>query len=258
MKLLTTVTWICVAFGLAGCSRKPSESGIDEKSPAEDITKSMAETKAKPIIKRTMDDLVVDLLKAHPNLKAGIELVPTANHVISMPLTEEVRETEDKAVQRVSEVIASHTDYECSLYKQWLIITPRLNKTQFDAPSTPRICAAPSAKGVPVNDFLRLIKGIRQEEPLTLIRDQLIYTPNEPDGPIDNDEKTAPAFQLLSDIADQLSVRCWRVQHLALKHRDSPGNPDSPSKFILPLKLNLALVRFHAPGAIRSALQQEK
>lgn len=252
MKLPTAVAWICVAFGLAGCSRKLSESRIDEKSPAEDITKNMAETKAKPIIKRTMDDLVVDLLKAHPNLKAGIELVPTANHVISMPLTEEVRETEDKAVQRVSEVIASHTDYECSLYKQWLIITPRLNKTQFDAPSTTRICTAPLAKGVKVNDFLRMIKGIRPEEPLALMRDQLIYTPNEPNSLIDSDEKTAPAFQLLSDIAEQLSVRCWRVQHMAMKLRDSP------EKFVLPLKLNLAMVRFHAPGAIRSALQQQK
>jgi len=233
MKNLLFIINIVLIFAGAGCSPKSPENRRVEKPP-------------RAIRNSSIDDILIELLKAHPNLKAGMELLPTLNDIISAPDEEIVVETEADAASRVSAMVGKHTDYECRYQNHWLTIVPRPQEARFDSPSALRVCVAPAVKGMPVREFLRKIKGARPEEPITLAQDSSFYIPNEPQGEIDSTERTVPCFELLCGIAEQLSVRCWRVNHMVLQNLDLPG------KILYPLKLDRGLVRFHAPGAIRS------
>jgi hypothetical protein len=171
--------------------------------------------------------------------------VPRLNEAVIAPDDASATETQAEATQRVSALIASQTDYECRVYNQWLVVVPRPNKALFDQPGSLRVCTAPAAKGLAVYDFLEKIKAGRTEETLMMGLEG-IYIPNRPTGAIDSEERNAPCFQILCDTADQLSVRCWRMDHAYLTQRNSPD------KILYPIDLSWCDVEFHAAGALRS------
>ena len=210
--------------------------------------KAAADLYQNPVSKSPIEEVAIGLLKAHPNLKFAVEDLEILNNVIPAQPDAPVHETEAQAINRVSALIAKHTDYETRLYKHWLIVVPRANKERYDTPSALRVCSAPAAIGVPVDDFIQKVKGARPEEPLTLFTKVGFYIPGEPTGPIDSGERTVPVFELLSDIAEQLSARCWRIDHMLFSNSD-PGK-----KYFFPLKLQVGALRFHAPGEIASAI----
>lgn len=238
MKNLTLIINLCLVLGVVGCSRKSAENIPTDKP-------------AKPASAMSIDDIVVGLLKAHPKLKVGIEAVPRLNEVVIAPDDAGTIETQEEAVRRVSALIAKQTDYECRVYNQWLVVVPRPNKALFDQPGSLRVCTAPAGKGFAVYDFLDKIKAVRPEEALMMGLEG-IYIPNRPTGAIDSDERTAPCFQILCDTGDQLSVRCWRMDH-AFETRKG-----SPDKILYPIDLSWCHVEFHAPGAIRSTARNGK
>ena len=237
MKPFILIINISLMLGVVGCSRKS----------AENVT---VDNLAKPASRMSIDDVIVGLLKAHPKLKVGMEVVPSVNNTAIVSDDASTTETQAEAVQRVSALIAKQTGYECRVYNHWLVVVPRPNKALFNQPGSLRVCTVPAAKGLAVYEFLGKIKGVRAEEPL-MIGLEDIYIPNRPTGAIDSKERTAPCFQILCDTADQLSARCWRMEHAfeTLK--------DSPDKILYPINLSWCDVEFHAPGAIRSTARHE-
>lgn len=248
MKNLYPIIHICLTFGLLGCSPKRKENSVPEESLK--LAEERSLDKSTESVKKTsIDDIVIGLLKVHPNLKVGMEDLQSLNDIVSAHLDPNVSETDAEALSRVSALIEKQSDYECRVYNHWLIIAPRPNKDRFDLPTALRLCASPAVTGMPVYEFLSKLKGAKHGEELTLVHNQTFYIPNEPEGLIDSEPRSAPCFQVLSDVADQLSVRCWRVSHM---HLEAAG------KVLLPLHLQTGLVRFHAPGEIRSATGNAK
>ena len=214
---------------------------MDESPRATEI--SSLDKSLKPERNYSIDDIVFDLLKAHPNLKAGTEPLPSLKDSIATLPDANAGETDAEAAIRVSALIGKQTDYECRIHNNWLIVVPRPDKQgRFNLPGALRMCASPTVKGLQLSKFLRMVKGVRPEEPLTLGR---FTFGHEPQFPIDSKERTVPCFQLLSDIADQLSLRCWRMSHIS--------GENSSGKIEFPLDLDFAYVEFHRPGEIRSS-----
>ena len=239
MNRFVLIISIFLAFETVGCSRKPKQISSIDKS-------------LQHASKKVIDDVVTDLLNMHPNLKVGFEILQDLTNVITLPNVVTAAESENQAVSRVSKLIKDQTDYECKFHNHWLIIVPRANNTNYDVPITLRDCKTPSVSGQPVDKFLRMVKGTRIDEPFTLAVNPAFNIYNEPDGPVDSAERIMPCYQLLSDLAEQLSVRCWRVSHT---HREPP---EQHRKVQLPVKLGFGYVRFYEPGIIRSSKVDRK
>jgi len=192
----------------------------------------------KPKKKSSIHDIVFELLEIHPNLKVGMESVPSLNDIIDAPPKADASEPETDAVRRVSALIARHSDYECRFHNHWLIIIPRAKKEWYDRPSALRVCTVPAVQGASLHDFLGMVKGARPEEPLTLLAEGQIYSTYEPKGRIHVKQSTVPCFRLLCGIADQLSIRYWRIHHSQLYWS---------GQALWPLKLDRAIIVFPAP-----------
>jgi len=222
MKTLASIIYLCLAFGMAGC---PAQSAANPgNSP-------------NPIKSRSIEQIVIGLLKAHLKFKVGMESVPGLNATINAPPVANPRETEADALRRVRALIAEQTDYDCRIHNRWLIIVPRSNKDRFDVPGSLRLCVAPAAKGVPLRDFFSMVKAARPEEPVTLLTEgQLLYSFSETQYTLDFGPRTLPCYELLCQAADHLSKRCWHMSHPYLS--DLSGN------ILWPLKLDTGVVNF--------------